>query len=151
MIMNFREATLEDIPQLSMVRLAVKENRLSDPGLVTVEDYREYLSQRGKGWVCETGDRIVGFAIVDWLDHNVWALFIQPGYEGRGIGKKLHDRMLEEYFSLTDTTIWLGTAPATRAEQFYRKAGWEDKGLRPNGEIRFEYTSRQWKERDKKE
>jgi hypothetical protein len=33
--MTFREARLEDIPQIQIVRNAVKENTLSDPNLVT--------------------------------------------------------------------------------------------------------------------
>ena len=40
----------------------------------------------GKGWVCEIENRIVGFAIVDVVAHNVWALFVQPGFDGIGIG-----------------------------------------------------------------
>ena len=36
--MAFREATLQDIPQIQIVRHAVKENVLSDSHLVTDED-----------------------------------------------------------------------------------------------------------------
>lgn len=146
--MFLREATPADIPQLSLIRLAVQENRLSNPGLVTEQDYHEYLTTRGKGWAALVDDQVVGFAIVDCIDHNVWALFMQPGFEGRGIGKKLHDQMLDWYFSQTDAAIWLGTAPGTRAEHFYRAAGWEDKGLRPNGERKFEMMAGQWKNRE---
>ncbi|MET0394429.1 MAG: GNAT family N-acetyltransferase [Chitinophagaceae bacterium] len=142
--MQLRQAILTDIPQLTVLRLSVTENQLSDPGLVTEQDYITYLSQRGRGWVCETGGLVTGFAIVDNTDHNVWALFVLPGYEGQGIGRRLHDAMLDWYFSQGETFIWLGTAPGTRAERFYRKAGWQDRGLRPNGEKRFELTAAQW-------
>jgi hypothetical protein len=40
----FREATPQDIPQIQIVRNAVKENRLSDPGLVTDRDVEEFIS-----------------------------------------------------------------------------------------------------------
>jgi len=102
------------------------------------------MFHRGKGWVCEAENNIVGFAIIDLLENNVWALFIQPGYEGKGIGKRLHDEMLDWYFTRTDQTIWLGTAPKTRAEKFYDKAGWKKIGIRANGEIKFEMTKRNW-------
>jgi len=142
--MNFREALVEDIPQIQIVRNAVRENTLSNPGLVTDKDCEDFITQRGKGWVCELENRIVGFAIADLQGNNIWALFIQPGFEGKGIGRKLHDDMLEWYFTKTKSTVWLGTAPDTRAERFYRKAGWKQTGIRPNGEIKFEMTADNW-------
>jgi len=120
---DLQRSKTADISQMQIVRNSVKENILFDPALVTDEDCKNYLLHRGKGWVCEVEDRIVGFAIVDPKDHNVWALFVEPKFEGRGIGKKLHDDMLDWYFSQSDTAIWLGTAPQTRAARFYRKAG----------------------------
>lgn len=143
--MQYREATLEDIPQLSVIRLSVKENVLNNPALVTEQDYVEYLSVRGKGWVCEIGDRIVGFSIGDLEDNNVWALFIEPGYEGRGIGKQLMGLLLNWYFTNKNEPIWLSTAPASRAEKFYRLFGWKATGYQRNGEIRFEMSPDDWK------
>lgn len=142
--MTIREATIADIPQIQLVRNSVKENTLSDPGLVTDKDCELYLTARGKGWVCETNDRIVGFAIADLQDHNVWALFLLPEFERQGIGRQLHDRMLAWYFSQTQQDIWLGTSPNTRAEQFYRKAGWKEVGTHGKGEIKFEMTHSDW-------
>ena len=93
--MEIREALLTDIPQMSSVRLAVKENALSNPALVTEQDYVDYLSQRGKGWVCEIDGKLVGFAVGDLVKHNVWALFVLPGYEGQGIGRELLITLLD--------------------------------------------------------
>jgi GNAT superfamily N-acetyltransferase len=144
MKMIFREARITDIPQIQVVRNSVKENTLSNPALVSDNDCENYLVVRGKGWVCEIDGRIVGFAIVDLKDHNVWALFVQPGFDRKGIGKKLHEDMLDWYFSQTDSTVWLSTAPNTRAEKFYRKAGWQEVGIHGKGEIKFEMTSVNW-------
>ena len=102
---------------------------LSDPGLVTDADCENYMFHRGKGWVCEVEGKVVAFAIADLQDHNIWALFVEPGYEGKGIGKTLHNKMLDWYFSQTSHPVWLGTAPNTRAEKFYRAAGWTESGL----------------------
>ena len=63
--MLFREARLADIPQMMIVRLAVRENRLSDPARAPAAAYVEYLTQRGRGWVAEAAGRLVGFAIAD--------------------------------------------------------------------------------------
>src|SRR2546423_9052191 len=109
--MIFREAQIKDIPQLHAVRISVKENPLPDPDLITADDYEEFLTRRGKGWLCDIDKAVVGFAIADLKENNIWALFIQPGYQGKGIGKKLHDEMMNWYFSQTDKIVWLGTAP----------------------------------------
>jgi GNAT superfamily N-acetyltransferase len=140
----FREAQIADIPQIQMVRNSVKENTLSDPALVPDKDVEDYITRRGKGWVCEINNRITGFAIVSVTDHNVWALFIQPGFEKNGIGRRLHQEMMDWYFGQTTETIWLGTAPGTRAEAFYRKAGWREAGTHGKGEIKFEMTIEKW-------
>lgn len=142
--MNFRTASVSDIPMIQFVRHAVLENRLSDPGLVTDNDVEEYITERGKGWVCETEGRVVAFSIVSVKDKNVWALFVQPGYDKKGIGKKLHNEMLDWYFTQTNETLWLSTAPGTRAEQFYLMMGWEQTGITKSGEIKFEMTADHW-------
>jgi GNAT superfamily N-acetyltransferase len=135
--MQFREAVVTDISQMMTVRLSVKENVLSNPALVPQADYADYLFNRGKGWVCIENNNVLGFSIADLKEHNIWALFVLPGEEGRGIGKRLHDLMLQWYFSQTETTVWLSTVPGSRAEGFYRKAGWMEDGLYGKGEIRF--------------
>lgn len=145
--MMIREAKIEDIPQIQVVRNAVKENTLSNPNLVTDQDCEEFLIVRGKGWVYEIDERIVGFSIVDLKDHNIWALFIHPDFEKQGIGRKLHDVMLDWYFDQTKERVWLGTAPKTRAETFYRMSGWVEIGMHGKGEVKFEMTYPNWSSR----
>lgn len=142
--MTIRAATIEDIPQIQFVRNTVRENVLSDPSLVSDQDCAIFLCQRGKGWVCEVHHNIVGFAIADLQDHNIWALFLLPEFEKQGIGKRLHDTMLDWYFTQTKDTVWLGTAPNTRAEMFYRKSGWTAVGTHGKNEIKFEMTFEDW-------
>ena len=142
--MIFREAHIDDIKQIQIVRNAVKENTLSDPALVTDADVEEYLFHRGKGWVCEIDNVVVGFSIVDLKDKNIWALFVHPYHEGKGIGKRLHDVMMDWYFDQTKETVWLGTSPKTKAEQFYRMQGWKEVGTHGKGEIKFEMNFENW-------
>ncbi|HEU4470511.1 MAG TPA: GNAT family N-acetyltransferase [Flavisolibacter sp.] len=142
--MIFREATIPDIGQIQVVRHSVKENTLSDPALVTDQDCAEYLTVRGKGWVCEAEGTILGFAIADLSDHNVWALFVRPSSEARGIGKTLHQLMLDWYFRQTRETIWLGTAPGTRAERFYEQQGWQRCGMHGSKEVKFIMSFDDW-------
>lgn len=41
--MIFREATIQDIKQIQLVRNSVKENTLSDPNLVPDRDVEDYI------------------------------------------------------------------------------------------------------------
>ena len=141
--MKIRQATIGDIAELFSVRMSVKENILNNTALVTDEICAEYLTCRGRGWVCEINEKIAGFAIADLAGNSIWALFVRPEQEGKGIGKLLHNEMLNWYFSQTDITVWLTTAPGTRAEQFYEKTGWQNIGLE-KGEVRFEMTQAKW-------
>lgn len=147
--MTIREATIHDIPQIQIVRNSVTENMLSDPNLVTNKDCEEFITQRGKGWVAEIDKVIVGFAIADLTKNNIWALFIKPAFEKQGIGKQLHDTMLNWYFAQTKQPVWLGTAPNTKAETFYKKAGWTETGTHGKGETKFEMTFNKWAEKEK--
>lgn len=143
--MHFREATIDDISQMQIVRNAVVENQLSNPDLIKDADYDEFLLNRGKGWVCEVGDTVVGFAIADLKENNIWAFFITPAFSAMGIGKKLHSLMLNWYFEHTQQTVWLGTDPHTRAELFYLKQGWTKVGMLGTKEVKFEMNYNQWK------
>ena len=142
--MIFREAHINDIQQIQVVRNAVKENMLSDPALVPDKDVEEYITNRGKGWVCVIDNKVVGFSIADLKENNIWALFVHPDHAGKGIGKVLHDKMLDWYFEQTKETVWLGTAPGTRAEKFYRMQGWKEVGLHGKKEIKFEMDYISW-------
>ena len=142
--MTIREARIDDIGQIQIVRNSVTENTLSNPNLVTDEDCKEFLTIRGKGWVCEIDGRIIRFAIVDMKEKNIWALFLDPKFERKGIGQLLHRTMLDWYFEQTKDNVWLGTGINTRAEKFYKIAGWNEIGNHGINEIKFEMTYEEW-------
>ena len=143
--MIFREAKVSDIEQMHSVRLAVLENVLVNLSLVTEELYIQLITTNGKGWVCVKDSEIIAFAIVDSIKKNVWALFVHPTYEAKGIGKTIHNMMLDWYFSQEENTLWLSTDAKTRADNFYRKFGWQEVMRFGKNEIKFEMSAKTWK------
>ncbi|MBK6596476.1 MAG: GNAT family N-acetyltransferase [Proteobacteria bacterium] len=141
--MPVRVAELVDIEAMHRIRLAVRENVLSDPTKVQPKDYVDYLQQRGRGWVFEVDGVIAGFAIADASARSVWALFVSPAYEGRGIGRQLHDTMLKWLFDLNPEPVTLGTQPGTRAAGFYAAAGWQLIGSSSSGEAQYQLAHQQ--------
>ena len=143
--MIFREAQEQDIEQIQVIRNSVKENKLSNPALVSDADVKEFITNRGKGWVCEIDGKIGGFAIADIIGKNIWALFLHPDYEGIGMGKILHHNMLDWYFTQTKELVWFSTSPESRAAIFYKMQGWKEIGTYGKDEIKFEMTIDDWK------
>jgi GNAT superfamily N-acetyltransferase len=141
--MRLRRTTKTDLPEVGRVRMSVNENRLSDLSVLNPEDIDRVLGDGGT-WVCEVDDRIVAFAMADLANANVYGLFVEPGYEGQGIGRRLHNTMLDWLFEAGVPKVWLSTETGTRAESFYRRAGWTAEGIRPNGEIRFTMSRERW-------
>lgn len=146
--MNIRLACERDIDAMHRIRMAVRENRLADPARVGIQHYLVFLRGAGRGWVAESGGRLAGFAIADRVRSGIWALFVDPAFEGRGIGRQLHDVMLDWLFSSGTERIGLDTDPGTRAESFYRAAGWRFIRRKPDGELHFEYSRQRWVTRD---
>ena len=145
--MNIRLAAVADIQAMHDIRLSVRENQLEDPGSVQPEDYRYRLEVSGRGWVAETDGRVVGFAIGEASTGSVWALFVDPAWEGRGVGRTLQTVMLEWLFAAGAETVCLSTTPGTRAERFYLASGWTAAGSEMNGEARYILLRRDWLKR----
>lgn len=136
---TIRPATYADIPRLQVIRAAVRENVLRNPGRVTTRDYEEHIDGHGRTWVAELDGEIVGFVSADGLKQWLWALFVDPEYEGRGVARALLAVALEWLRERGAASVGLTTEPDTRAERFYRAAGFVALGLE-HGEIRFEYA-----------
>ena len=133
----FRRATLADIPAMSRIRLAVRENTLSDPGRVTGQMYRDYLDALGRGWVAELEGELVGFSYADRTDGSIWALFVDPPREGLGAGKRLLRLAVDWLFEIGFDEVRLGTAANTRADRFYAAQGWTREGMRNAIEVTY--------------
>ncbi|MGQ3051719.1 MAG: GNAT family N-acetyltransferase [Roseateles sp.] len=146
---RLRQATCDDTAELWRVRYAVTENTLT-PGRIGDDELHAYLQDYGRGWVIELepapNPKIAGFAIGDARDGNIWAMFVDPALHGQGHGRVLHDVMVDWLFAQGLTRLHLGTQPGSRAEAFYRRAGWTSthEGLDAHGDKRFELIHENW-------
>lgn len=143
-VVHIRQANAADVPALHEIRLAVRENRLSDPLRVQPQDYQDRLSTGGIGFVAEANGRMIGFAIADVDRTTVWALFVDPVFEGQGAGRLLHDALVGAMFAAGAGELSLGTDAGTRAERFYRTAGWEPTGETSGREVGYRLTRDRW-------
>jgi GNAT superfamily N-acetyltransferase len=66
---------------------------------------------------------------------------VEEAYEGRGIARALFERACNVLDEAGCPRMWLTTWPGTRAERFYRKAGWQVTGSH-DGNLVFERHGR---------
>jgi len=122
---TFRQASVHDIPAMSRIRLSVLENRLHDPMRITPQMYADFLEKDGRGWVALVDGEIVAFSHANRIDGSIWALFVDPRFEGQRLGKQLLSLATDWLLSLGFRRVTLSTGTHTRAAQFYTRLGWQ--------------------------
>lgn len=130
-------STDADIAALHRIRLSVQENRLTDPSKLGEADYIPFITMRGETWHATVEGQIAGFAALDHREKSVWALFVDPAFEGIGLGKLLLTKLVDQARAAGISSLSLVTTPGTRAEAFYLRNGWQDVGLTNDGERRL--------------
>lgn len=141
MTITVRDATEADIEVIFDIRTCVRENHLSAGDLaemgITPARVRDALAAAPCIWVAEVDGMPAGFSMANFDDGSVFAAFVRPEMEGRGVGTRLMKRAEGALFR-RHACIWLETDGASRAAVFYRKIGWSLVATLPNGDIRFE-------------
>jgi GNAT superfamily N-acetyltransferase len=137
-----RAATAADLPGISRVRTSVRENlatieQLRERG-ITNESVAASLLADASGWVAEHDGRIVAFAIADRASRSIFALFVLPDWENRGLGSRLLELALGWLRENGATLVWLTTGPETKAAGFYERRGWVATGPGERGDTRYE-------------
>jgi GNAT superfamily N-acetyltransferase len=124
------------------VRMSVLENRLVSRQL-SEQDYLIEIETTGRGWVVELAGTIVAFAVGNAANGSIWALFVEPGHEGKGYGRQLHKVMVAWLWEQGHDRLWLTTGAGTRAARFYEAAGWQQVEVTADGELRYELQRRE--------
>jgi GNAT superfamily N-acetyltransferase len=143
MTITIRAAIAEDIETLFSIRTSVRENYQSRAELaqigVTPESVATLLKTVCRAWLAEVDRQPVGFSMANAAEKTVFALFILPEYEGRGIGKQLLTVAEDWLWSMGCIEIWLltGADLSLRAHGFYQHLGWQAVGETSDGHIRY--------------
>lgn len=132
---RFRRALDADIPAIQQIRVAVRENVLSNPARVTDLLVDAYLDELGRGFVAEIDGVIVGFSFAARADGSIWALFVRPEFERLGVGKGLLRLAVDWLFELGFEELRLGTEINTRADAFYQRQGWTRGEMKDRTEV----------------
>jgi GNAT superfamily N-acetyltransferase len=133
-----RKATRTDYPRISEIRLAVRENCLSKSKYELVERAANWIFDNSTFWVWEEDGAIQGFSSADPRDGTIFALFVHPSYEGRGIGRALLPMACQSLRDSGHAIAMLTTEAGTRAERFYRLDGWTEIGRQDDGQVVFQ-------------
>lgn len=128
--MKIRRATIDDIDAIYYVRTSVKENHMSEAQLAEIGVTREttkeaILHDTLPIWCAFINDELVGFSSVLPEERELFALFVLPAFEGKGIGSALHDVAVNWLFEKNPhEPINLNTEKTARAFRFYQERGW---------------------------
>ena len=142
--MQIRKATPEDVATIFDVRCSVKENHLSLAEQAELDIMPATVVEMILGGdylvpVALAGGEIVAFAMAQISEGYVFALFVRPEHERKGLGRVLM-REVESGFmghGVTDAWLCTGSEAGIRAPGFYRHLGWIESGIMEDGQLRF--------------
>ena len=141
--MQITLATLDDIDTLFDIRTSVAQNHQSREELaalgLTDDRLVEMLLTRSRAWLAHVDGTAAGFSMADSARATVFALFVRPEFENRGIGRRLMAEAEAWLFGQGWDQIWLATGPdeSLRAWGFYLHLGWVPAGVLDDGQVRF--------------
>lgn len=138
---QIRLATVDDVAAIFRVRTAVTENiltlaELADLG-VTPDTVAALIRSEACIWVAEGHGEVLGFAMIEQETACLFAAFVLPEHEGRGIGRELV-AVCEAALFRENALVWLETDGRSRAAGFYRHMGWSHAADLDNGDARLE-------------
>lgn len=138
-----RLATQADIDTLFAIRTAVVQNHLSREQMadlgITPQVLADSMREAPCVWIAEVDGLPAAFSMVDLEGGEVFAMFVQPGYEGRGLGRQLM-AVAEAALFEKHQTLFLVTdgRDEIRANGFYQRLGWSQVGRVDGDDVRYE-------------
>lgn len=136
-----RAAQPSDVDGIFDVRTSVAENHLSREEMqrmgITESVVADMIEHNQCAWVATVNGQVIGFSMILPDEGCLFAAFVLPDYEGRGIGRSLVELAEHELFKHHETA-WLETDKNSRAAQFYMQLGWGNNKNINGTDIRLE-------------
>lgn len=141
MSIKTRLALPSDIEGIFDVRTSVKENHLSREEMeqmgITEIVVTDMIEKSRCAWVAVEDGKVIGFSMILPDEGCLFAAFVLPEYEGRGVGRSLVLLAEQELFKHHELA-WLETDKNSRAAKFYMQLGWVKKENVSESDIRLE-------------
>jgi GNAT superfamily N-acetyltransferase len=133
--LQYRPAVSADAAECVALRGRTRENAISAAALasmgITVKSWGDSIETgRLPGHLCADDDVIVGYCFGDKDTGEIAVLAVLPQYEGRGVGRVLLSKVVEDLWSLGHRRLFLGCSSdvSHRSYGFYRHLGWSPTG-----------------------
>ncbi len=138
-----RLATLADIDTVFAIRTAVRQNHLSHEQLadlgITPQVLADSIREAPCIWVAQVNGVLAAFSMVDLAEGEVFAMFVLPAYEGRGLGRRLMAVAEAALFERHDGVFLVTDGrDEIRANGFYQRLGWSKVGQVDGDDVRYE-------------
>lgn len=141
MTFQIRPARPDDRDAIFRIRTSVTENVLTMADLadrgITPDSIADMIAHEPCAWLATADGVPLGFAMIDPTEACLFAAFVLPEQEGRGIGRALVATCENALFA-RHAVIWLETAAHSRAAGFYRHLGWGNETPLGGGDLRLE-------------
>lgn len=105
---------------------AIPEERLRALGITAESWAGDILSTELEGFIAESDRRLVGYCFGNTRSGEVVVLAVHPDVEGRGVGRRLLELVVDRLRRGGHERLFLACAsdPAVRSHGFYRHLGW---------------------------
>ena len=109
---------------------AIPEDQLRAFGITSESWAEDIKTDQLLGWVAQRGGQLVGYCFGASKTGEVVVLALLPQEEGKGLGKRLLAKVVEDLRRYGHNRLFLGCAsdPGIRSFGFYRRLGWESSG-----------------------
>lgn len=142
---TIRAVQASDVDLLFEIRCSVRENlqtrvELAELGITSNSVMEMIESGDYVSFIARCDDVDAGFTMAKISERYIFACFVRPSFEGRGIGRLLMTITECELLKRGIDTAWLTTEAdySFRAVGFYRALGWTEARRLDDGQIRFE-------------
>lgn len=136
-----RPAEINDVDAMTDVSIRSKQSNGYDDAFMDACRNELMITAahlcQGEYWVAIDGEKIVGCAslcpVKDLRSGEVHSFFIDPDYQGRGVGRLIWSQLLERAQAYAMTDVRLDADP--NAVLFYEAMGFQVVGDAPSGSI----------------